>query len=99
MGSYIQGLPEYIRKQLADCKEKIYRFVDEKFEAFEGRLIEEIRAKYDEEGVYNRKECEEVREFIGTEIDILYEKITQLKGEQCLSALIRFYESDEKKLE
>lgn len=58
MGSYIQGLPEYIRKQLADCKEKIYRFVDEKFEAFEGRLIEEIRAKYDEEGVYSRKECE-----------------------------------------
>lgn len=31
IGSYIQGLPEYIRKQLADCKEKIYRFVDEKF--------------------------------------------------------------------
>jgi hypothetical protein len=32
-----------------------------------------------------------VREVIGTEIDILYEKITQLKGDQCLSALIRFY--------
>ena len=31
MSNYIQGLPEYIRKQLAECKEKIYRFVDEKF--------------------------------------------------------------------
>ena len=40
-----------------------------------------------------------MRDFISTEIDVLYEKITQLKGEQCLSSLIRFYEADEKKLE
>lgn len=49
--------------------------------------------------MYNRKECEEVREFIGSEIDSLYEKITHLKGDQCLSALIRYYECDEKNLE
>lgn len=39
-----------------------------------------------------------MREFIGGEIEALYEKITQLKGEQCLSALIRYYETDEQKL-
>jgi hypothetical protein len=31
-------------------------------------------------------------------VDSLYDKIGQLKGEQCLSALIRYYESDEKNL-
>lgn len=40
LSNYIQGLPDYIRKQLAECKEKLYRFIDEKFEAFEGRLID-----------------------------------------------------------
>jgi protein associated with RNAse G/E len=55
MSNYIQGLPDYIRKQLAECKEKIYHFIDERFEAFEARLIDEIRSKYEEEGVYSRK--------------------------------------------
>lgn len=40
-----------------------------------------------------------MREFIGSEIDSLYERITQLKGDQCLSALIRYYECDERNLE
>jgi hypothetical protein len=30
---------------------------------------------------------------------VLYDKITQLKGDQCLAALIRYYESDERNLE
>jgi len=41
--------------------------------------------------VYSRKECEEVKEFISNEIEVLYDKITQLKGDQCLAALIRYY--------
>lgn len=69
--------------------------IDQKFEEHENKLIEEIKAKYAEEGVYNRKECEEVREFIATQIEHLYEKITHLKGDQCLAALIRYYENDE----
>ena len=40
-----------------------------------------------------------MREYIVSEIEGLYDKITFLKGDQCLSALIRFYESDEKMLE
>jgi hypothetical protein len=32
--SYIQGLPDYIRKQLVECKEKLYQFIDERFESF-----------------------------------------------------------------
>lgn len=31
LSNYIQGLPDYIRKQLTDCKEKLYQFIDEKF--------------------------------------------------------------------
>ena len=91
LSNYIQGLPDYIRKQLTDCKEKLYQFIDEKFQIFENKLIEDIRAKYAEEGVYSRKECEEVKEFISNEIEVLYDKITQLKGDQCLAALIRYY--------
>jgi hypothetical protein len=53
-----------------------------------------VRGKYEEDGVYSRKECEEVREYIVGAIDGLYEKVTQLKGDQCLSALIRYYETD-----
>ena len=41
--------------------------------------------------MYNRRECEEVRDFISGEIEALYDKITQLKGDQCLAALIRYY--------
>jgi hypothetical protein len=40
LSNYIQGLPDYIRKQLAECKDKLYRFIDEKFDSFEGRLID-----------------------------------------------------------
>jgi hypothetical protein len=40
-----------------------------------------------------------VRDYIANEIDNLYDKISQLKGDQCLSALIRYYESDERELE
>lgn len=72
LSSYIQGLSEYIRKQLGECKEKLYQMIDEKFEEHENKLIEEIKNKYSDEGVYNRKECEEVREFISTEIEHLY---------------------------
>jgi hypothetical protein len=39
-----------------------------------------------------------VKEFISTSIENLYDKITQLKGDQCLSALIRYYEADEQNL-
>lgn len=70
--------------------------IDEKFDEHEAKLIQDIKNKYAEEGVYNRKECEEVREFISTEIESLYEKITHLKGDQCLAALIRYYENDQK---
>jgi hypothetical protein len=28
MSNYIQGLPDYIRKQLSDCKERLVRFID-----------------------------------------------------------------------
>jgi hypothetical protein len=49
--------------------------------------------------VYSRKECEEVRDFISGQVESLYDKISQLKGDQCLAALIRYYESDEKTLD
>ena len=28
LSNYIQGLPDYIRKQLTECKEKLYQFID-----------------------------------------------------------------------
>ena len=31
LSNYIQGLPDYIRKQLAECKDKLYHFIDQKF--------------------------------------------------------------------
>lgn len=91
LSNYIQGLPDYIRKQLAECKEKINQFIDQQFDSYENILIDKIKSKYAEDGVYNRKECEEVRDFISSEIEALYDKITQLKGDQCLAALIRYY--------
>ena len=40
LSNYIQGLPDYIRKQLAECKDKLYHFIDQKFEAYESQLID-----------------------------------------------------------
>lgn len=33
ISNYLQGLPEYVRKQLYECKEQVYRLIDKKFEA------------------------------------------------------------------
>ena len=72
LSSYIQGLPEYIRKQLSDCKEQLFQMIEQRFEDYENKLIDDIRVKYAWEGVYNRKECQEVREFISAQIETLY---------------------------
>lgn len=68
LGNYVHGLPEYIRKQLGECKERLFLQIEEQFQQYENKLIDEIRAKYAEEGVYSRKECEDVKEFIGHQI-------------------------------
>jgi len=34
LSNYIQGLPDYIRKQLAECKEKINQFIDQQFDSY-----------------------------------------------------------------
>jgi len=55
LGNYIHGLPEYIRKQLGECKEKLFLLIEEQFQQYETKLIDDIRGKYAEEGVYSRK--------------------------------------------
>ena len=62
-------------------------------------MVDEVRAKYAEQAVYSPKECEEVKDFITTQIDSLYDKISHLKGQQCLAALIRYYETDSSTLD
>lgn len=32
LGNYIHGLPEYIRKQLGECKEKLFLLIEERFQ-------------------------------------------------------------------
>lgn len=46
LSSYIQGLPEYIRKQLSDCKEQLFQMIEQRFEDYENKLIDDIRVKY-----------------------------------------------------
>jgi len=55
LSNYIIGLSDYIRKQVGECKEKLYHMIEERFEQYENKLIDEIRTKYGEEGVYSRK--------------------------------------------
>lgn len=55
LSNYIIGLSDYIRKQVGECKEKLYHMIEERFEQYENKLIDEIRTKYAEEGVYSRK--------------------------------------------
>ena len=54
-------MPEYIRKQLGECKEKLFLLIEERFQQYEAKMVDDIREKYAEEGVYNRKECEDVK--------------------------------------
>jgi len=49
------GLSDYIRKQVGECKEKLFHMIEERFEQYENKLIDEIRSKYAQEGVYSRK--------------------------------------------
>jgi hypothetical protein len=46
LSNYIIGLSDYIRKQVGECKEKLYHMIEERFEQYENKLIDEIRTKY-----------------------------------------------------
>ena len=59
------------------------------------RLIRQILDSYQEKNLYLIDESVNASKFIDEEIANLYEKISLLKGEDCLSSLITYYAVDE----
>ena len=59
------------------------------------RLIRQILDSYQEKNLYLIDESVNASKFIDEEITNLYEKISLLKGEDCLSSLITYYAVDE----
>ena len=49
--------------------------------------------------VYDQQESQTIRDYISERIDLLYDKIGILKGDQCLAGMIKFYDSDQQEYE
>ena len=49
--------------------------------------------------LYDEEESQTIREYVSEQIDLLYEKISILKSDQCLAGLIRFYDHEQKDCE
>lgn len=57
--------------------------------------MKQIHSSYQEKNVYLLEETLNASKFIDEEISNLYEKISLLKGDDCLSSLITYYAVDE----
>ena len=58
-------------------------------------MIKQIKDSYLEKNVYSIEESLNASKYIDEEISNLYEKISLLKGDDCLSSLITYYAVDE----
>ncbi len=58
-------------------------------------MIKQIKDSYLEKNVYSIEESLNASKYIDEEISNLYEKISFLKGDDCLSSLITYYAVDE----
>ena len=96
---YRENLAEIVHEQLTTCKQEIYVKIEQVFQKYEFRLIKEVEEKYHNSVLYESEESQTIREYIGEQIELLYDKIGTLKGDQCLAGLIRFYDHEQKDCE
>lgn len=76
-------------------RQELFDIITDLFTEYEARLIRQIHENYEEKSVYLMEEAINASKFIDEEISNLYEKISLLKGEDCLSALITYYAVDD----
>ena len=93
--NYLAGMEEYVGRQLSHCKLEIIAQVDHAFTLYQKQLIAEITNKYATDSVYDAEECGEVAEYITQEVEKLYSRVVELKGEECLGVLIRQHEVED----
>jgi hypothetical protein len=44
--NFVIGLPEYVQKQMGECRRRMQEYIDNCFDDYEIMLIDEIRKKY-----------------------------------------------------
>ena len=76
-------------------RNQLFEIITQIFNDYEQRLIKQMHENYQEKNVYLVEESVNASKFIDEQISNLYEKITLLKGEECLSSLITYYAVDE----
>lgn len=96
---YFDTLAKNVHEQLSQSKQEVYTKIELMFSKYESKVLREVEDYYRSSLVYDQEESETIREFITERIDMIYSKVGLLKGDQCLAALIKFYDSEQHEYE